>query len=579
VIARRSSRVSKRFPGLIALLSFALLALATPATQAATLGPATAITEFSPVRTINGEAGGTKHATAVNPKTGAQIVFYNGLAAGATNRYLGAQLFTADGPVGPEHVVVTGDQHVDICWQPSVAYNPTTGGWLVAYPDNQTNEIIGQKLNADGSNSGASFVIGSITSPSCSGVKINWSGQSKKFLVTFGSGYVDVMKARFVSGSGAPLGSTFVALDNTPASYCPMDTAHSSKSNTYLATVGAECTSDPAKRPLVQFLSSTGDRVGSERFLGDASWEYDYGPSIAYNAKLDEFGVFWQRRIATSPVVNSAIYLQRIDASNGADIGAPVQVEMPTNSDSLVGYGNRIRVSASPSGTYYLSARLIPGGTTVSAESDWYSFKVGGTGQTVANSLEDVGNGVTNTNRPQTLYNPVTGQFLSTFSASECVPNAGSATRSTRGVPCTNAYDLYANGAPGTPPTPSSGPSLKKAGTPGGTSLTVRVGCAGGGSCKVQLGGRLIGGTRSAIAKLRGKTVKIGSAGTSGSGSGSGTSTITRAKASRTVTLAYTSALIRQLAQDGGGKIRVKARQVGGGSKTITLTVPASVTG
>ena len=568
MIARRSPRVSRRFTALAAVFSFALLALFAPATWAATVGPATQITDFSPARTADGEAAGTKHATAVNPKTGAQIAFYNGRAAGATNRYMGAQLFTAEGPVGPEHVVVTGDQYIDNCWQPSVAYNPTTGGWLAAYPHSDGSEIIGQMLNADGSNSGASFSIGSISSPSCSGVKINWSTQSKKFLVTFASGYVDVMKARFVSGSGTPLGSTFVALDNTPASYCPMDTAHSSKSNTYLASVGAECTSDPANRPLVQFLSSTGAQVGSKRFLGDASWEYDYAPSIAYNAKLDEFGVFWQRRIATSPVVNSAIYLQRIDASNGADIGAPVQVEAPTNTEPLVGYGQRIRVSASPSGTYYLSAHLIPAASTNPSQSDWYSFEVGGTGQTVTDSLEDVGNGVTNTNRPQTLYNPVTGQFLSTFSASECVPSAGSTTRSTRGRPCTNAYNLYANGGP---PTPSSGPSLKKAGTPGGTSLSVRVGCTGSGSCRVQLGGKLVGGSDSD--KLQGKTVKIGSAGTSGTG------TTARAKASRTVTLAYTNALIRQLAADGGGKIRVKAKQVGGGSRTITVTVPASVTG
>ena len=169
--------------------------------------------------------------------------------------------------------------------------------------------------------------------------------------------------------------------------------------------------------------------------------------------------------------------------------------------------------------------------------------------------------------RPQNLYNPVTGQFLSTFSAYECVPNPLSTTRSPRGPACSDTYNLYANGGPGNPPTPGGGPSLKKAGTPGGTSLSVRVGCTGGGSCRVKLGGKLVGGS----GKLQGKTVKIGSA--------SATGTTSRAKASRTVTLAYTNALIRQLAANGGGKIRVKAKQVGGGSKTITVTVPSSVTG
>ena len=531
--------------------ALAIAAFAVPAAQAATVGLATQITDFSPARTEEGGAG-KYHSDAVNPKTGAQIAFYFG--NDGSDNYLATQRFTADGPVGSENVVVTGGNYATSCYQKSIAYNPTTGGWFVAYPDNNGNQIIGQLLDADGSNSGASFTVGSINRPDCSGLKINWNSNSKKFLVTFASENADDVKARFVSGNGTALGSTFTALENSPSSYCPMDTAYSSKSNTFLTSVGGECLAAPAQGPLIQFLSGTGARVGSARYVGNAAWDYSYAPAIAYNAKLDEFGVIWQRRISTFPVAQAEIYLQRIEASSGANVGGPVQIEPPTSSDDLVGAGNRIRVAVSPSGQYYISAHMIPDASTDGNDGSWYSFKFSGTGNTVADSLEDISNGVIYPVRVQNLYNPVTGQFLSTFVASA---ESG------------NDFNLYLNGGPGSP---SGGkPTLKKVGTPGGTSLSVRVGRAGGGSCKVQLGGKLVGG--SASDKLVGKTVEIGSAGAAGTGSH------TRAKASRTVTLAYTGALIRQLAADGGGKIRVKARQVGGKSKMITVTVPASVTG
>ena len=501
------------------------------------------------------------HADAVNPKTGAQLAFYyGGNYSHGVDWYLGTQLFTADGPVGSEHVVVTGSDYAATSWQYAAAYNPTTGGWFVAYPNYNGSQIIGQLLNADGSNSGSSFTIGTITTPEYGGIKINWNPQSKKFLVTYTSYDDSVMKARFVTGAGAVSGSEFTVLSGLDTDYCPMDTAYSTKSNTYLALIGGYCSPDTDEKPLLQLVSGSGALVGSSRYLSAEGTGFNYAASIAYNAKLNEFGAVWQA--AASSV--DAIFLQRINASNGANVGDPVEITPPEGMESN---GLRPFISASPSGQYYLTANLQQG--TSSYEDDWYSFRLSGTGQPVAGSFEDISNGVGNMNRPQNLYNPVTGQFLSTFPAKVCVPNVLSTTRSTRGGACTNTYNLYVNGGPGSPP--GGNPRLEKAGTPGGTSLQVRVDCAGGGSCKIRLGGKLVGGSNSD--KLKGKTVKVGSANAAGAG------TSTRAKASRTVTLAYTSALIRQLAADGGGKIRVKASQVGGKSKTITVTVPSSVTG
>ncbi|MFM8792802.1 MAG: hypothetical protein ACKOFX_10105, partial [Solirubrobacterales bacterium] len=118
----------------------------------------------------------------------------------------------------------------------------------------------------------------------------------------------------------------------------------------------------------------------------------------------------------------------------------------------------------------------------------------------------------------------------------------------------TDDYNLYANGAD-PEPAPCGKPSLKKKGTAGATSLKVRVGCASAGSCRIKLSGKLVGGK----GKVKGVTSK---------GSGK-----------RTVTLSYSRKLIRELRRNGGGKIRITSKEVGGGSRSITVTVPAPVTG
>jgi hypothetical protein len=153
-----------------------------------------------------------------------------------------------------------------------------------------------------------------------------------------------------------------------------------------------------------------------------------------------------------------------------------------------------------------------------------------------------VTNGTESSLRPQNLYNPKTCEFVTTFVASAVGGES---------------YNIYANGSGPSPNCPQGKgkPTLKKKGTAGATSLKVRVGCAAAGSCRIALSGKLVGGK----GKLKGKKVK--------------------AKGKSTVTLAYSDALIRELRRNGGGKIRLKAKEVGGGSRTITVTVPNPVTG
>lgn len=502
-----------------------------PTAQATIIGPATQITDFSPGRS-NLTAAGRFHATAANPQTGDQIAVYYAYGDSA---YLGAQLFDAQGPVGPEQVIATTGP--DSYYSYSVAYNPSTGGWMVGLQDTQNNEIDGQLLNADGSTSGSAFTVGT-GEQGYAGVKVVWNSTASKFLFSWTSYYEADMKGRFVSGSGTPQGSelTLITFDD-PDEYCPMDSAYSPQENTFLNTVGGQCAYyfDPAYPAVSQLLSGgTAAPVGSPNLLGPlAVNSFNYAPSVAYNAKANEFGVVWHSRPDLDQQFE--LLLQRMNASTGAEIGAPVEITPP---EGMLPYYRRVRVSASPvTGHYYITPSLLQG--TSSNPDGWYSFKVTSTGATVADSLENLASGVDGPYRPQNLYNPKTCRFVTTFVGQD---------------PVTDDYNLYANGAD-PEPAPCGKPSLKKKGTAGATSLKVRVGCASAGSCRIKLSGKLVGGK----GKVKGVTSK---------GSGK-----------RTVTLSYSRKLIRELRRNGGGKIRITSKEVGGGSRSITVTVPAPVTG
>jgi hypothetical protein len=121
----------------------------------------------------------------------------------------------------------------------------------------------------------------------------------------------------------------------------------------------------------------------------------------------------------------------------------------------------------------------------------------------------------------------------------------------TRGTPCTSG--AWQEGLP------SGKPTVKQKGRAGKDSLTVRVRCAGSGPCRIRLSGVLKGGK----GKLKSKTVKVRAGG-------------------KTVELPYTSLLERELRSNGGsGSVRVRAKEIGGGSAStlVRVTLPDPVTG
>ena len=111
---------------------------------------------------------------------------------------------------------------------------------------------------------------------------------------------------------------------------------------------------------------------------------------------------------------------------------------------------------------------------------------------------------------------------------------------------------------PPSPPTPSK-PSVKPPGRAGANSMRLNIRCAGSSACTVKITGKLKGGKGT----VEPKTIKV------------------KAGKKATVKVAYTPTLTSELKRKGGGRIVLKAKQVGGATRTLTVKValPKPVTG
>lgn len=107
-------------------LAVALVALCLPAAASAEPTPIQ-LTDFSGARLV--DQAGQKHATAINPKNGRQLIF--GWFQDGDRAYLAANVYKPSGVrIGGEHVFLDGTTTVQ-AQQFGAAYNPVTGGWIV----------------------------------------------------------------------------------------------------------------------------------------------------------------------------------------------------------------------------------------------------------------------------------------------------------------------------------------------------------------------------------------------------------------------------------------------------------------
>jgi len=476
---------------------------------------------------------------ASNPVNGQNLYAYIGSSDGGTTHYYGAQVTNGSGPVGPETVLVSSASGCaySSSMQMASAHNPVSGGWIVAYREacGEDHHWRAQRLNADGSLSGSPILLGAPITDSDSGVQIDveWNPNAKNFLFAWhnynsNSYSVPNFIGRIVEADGTVTGSE---IDLMPSltdynGYGPLSLSYSPKSDHYLlaALIDGELE--------IQLLDGNGQPIGDYVPLPDA----DYAPSVAYNAVRDEFAVATE----ISSGGSYPVHIQRIDASDGSLIGA---WETPAPS-GIEPYGYRPRIVASPcADEYFVSAT----GDDNDENGGQYGYRVAGDLSTSLGSLHYLSSGQSSyAYRVNSTYNQKTNQYWTGWTGASAGGDwdiyASPVTAGTQRATCASA---------------KSKPKLKKRGTAGATSLRVEVGCGKGTApCRIRLSGKLKGGS----GKLRAKTVKLGSK-------------------SKTVKLDYTDPLISEIARNGGGRIKVKAKEIGGGTRTIVVTVPASVTG
>lgn len=519
----------------VVALTLAGLANASPQT-------AVQVTNFSADDGSNAQF----QAAAVSAKTGKgmALMFVND-DGGVNSPRMQAQMLDVSGSAEGEPVTLTGtaDSYENV----GIAWNPLTGGWLACF-DDLVLDLVCQRLNANGSLLGSPIELEPSIEIFYANINPVWSTEQKKFLVEYAGtrNQSGMIEARWLDPADGSIGSliTISAVSSTTRPDGSGQMAYSPTSNTFFIVqrVRTPSTVYSSVRSYGFLLDGDGQPVGSA--LGPFNPDGGNSPSVAYNKSRDEFAVVW-RDYSADP---SPLGFQRVDASDGAFVGTAQFIPFDFTGYDTSTY--RSSIAAHPTADQLLV--LLNLDSTVTGNTEVVGLEMDGAGN--AGTQIELPGPTGNKARPRVVFNAGTCEYLITYqgvAASNSFPQLFS-TRYTQPAPC--------------PVEPSGAkPSLHKVGTPGPTSLKVRVGCAGGsGPCRIKLSGSLKGGGGG----LESKTVRF-----------AGVTSSQRATAKRTVTLRYTSRLIASLERSQGGRIKVRATQVSGGSRTVTVRVPFAVTG
>lgn len=204
--------------------------------------------------------------------------------------------------------------------QPSVAYNPATGGWLACYADDVVGELVCQHLNADGSFSGTAFPISSGANlGSGPQTSIVWSPVLEKFAVMFS--YANTAAVRLVDPSGGTSGAIIPVTFSVGGGASiggGSDIAYSPTSNTFMVTFRARAALGEPQAPWVQLLDGNAQPLGSAvRSASDTSRAFGSG-SLMYNRSRNEFDL-----VASESGGLYLIEVQRFNAVDGSKVGSP----------------------------------------------------------------------------------------------------------------------------------------------------------------------------------------------------------------------------------------------------------------
>jgi hypothetical protein len=407
----------KNFKLVAAAAAAALVALLVPAAASAAPTPVQ-LTDFSPARTP--DLAGQKHATAVNPRNGRQLVF--GFFGDDEGAYLAANVYTPSGaPIGGEHVFLDGTGTTSN-QSFGAAYNPVTGGWIVTWLDTDAKTYTVQMLKASGAAQGSARTL--VTSPDincCGSSDIAWDSRKKQFLVAW-SYYSNTGETtpdgsptgRFVKPNGIPVaGGSFRLLSNVSQfslwnDYHQLALEYSPRHNSFGLLTKARNVSVSANwRPYFQRLNSKGRPAGSAKNLTPlpAPGSNVGNVDLAYSAKSDQYAAIWGETDGSE----NPIYVQRLKGSTGAVVGAPVLQGLPTGA-TINRY--RTKIAAGPSGFYAVSTfdNSDSGG-----QPGIGGFKIGANGSTVGEPVWLWTDAAGPAYRPQVTFDRVSCRFVVTY--------------------------------------------------------------------------------------------------------------------------------------------------------------------
>ena len=412
-----------RFPTHVAFLATVasiLLSVAAPATAAPT----------TPVQITNWPApdlstNGLNNAIASDPTSGNSVIVY-GYDDGVARYY--TQLVDAAGnPVGAAHLLTNNSRPF---WaQPSIAWNPSTGGYLSCWANftgTRPVDIKCDALAADGTPAGSPSTITS-TPDEYPMTNLAWSTAKGKFLVTM-TDWADYARASFVESSGAPSGPV---IDFMPDSAYDFQggagLAYSPTSNRFLVYARAKPDgTTQADAPWLWLLDGDGNPVGSPQRIDPDTTLYYKNASIAWNSVRDEFVV-----MSINSKTDPEFYIRRFKAADGSPEGG-AQTATVSSSAFDTGFGRRWRpqLSANPFADQMLAYVVLdtyPPGTSYPGV---YAMDVAGDG--TMGTPQPVAGGTAaflTTTRPWLTFNPSSCEYLGDFSAKDSA--------------ATNRYQLY----------------------------------------------------------------------------------------------------------------------------------------
>ncbi len=524
-------------------------------------------------------------SVAGNPSTGKSAVLYFADHAAATPsayRSYHVQIVNADGsPSGSPIDLSASNDNYYYYAAPVISYNPSTEGWtaFVVYgsdtfsatnpPEVRSHEISQAGALVGSPNTvidpvGDSFFRQAANRFYSSSPSAPWDPQEQRFL--YGGSMYDVSPnvtsgndddnaaGLFVGGDGQPVTGDMKLLTDFKQGCCGVGMDFSTKSRNYLvAWWGDQDTSVQNEwGPITQLLDEDGNRIGTpDRLIPDEL--QSVGVATAYNAARDEFIVTtsiskkYDDCSDVSLALACGVYAFRVGADDGQLIGDPIPLVTTTSTEDLDAQYRRPQIAVNGDGDEFMVTWTQ--GSWSAGQNVW-ARRASGNGTMIDSEPQNVsdffGGEDSVHQRPAVGFDAkscqyqLAWQYIADINASTKPQNIAGRTYSSV---CKSSAKKK--------------PSIRKLGTPGSTSAKVKVGCGGSGKCTIKLSGKLKGGS----GKIVSKTIKV------------------KAGKKATVKVRYTKALIDELASNGGGKIKLTARQVGGKSSTIVLTVPSSVTG